>query len=171
MAEARSQDACERLHFGLLARAALLVRPAWGRAADGDDLEDLVAAHADVVLSGHNHDYERFDPIGRTSQDAAASSGTNDGNAQFPGPPSRSTWYPATASLSLEAVQLRSISLAPIAVAVTPAGTLGACVSGGPKLIPMLEGGSGPLKIAEVQEGCAGVVEPRRPGRRLERGE
>jgi hypothetical protein len=27
---------------------------------------DLVAAHADVVLSGHNHDYERFDPIGAT---------------------------------------------------------------------------------------------------------
>jgi hypothetical protein len=25
---------------------------------------DLVAAHADVVLSGHNHDYERFDPLG-----------------------------------------------------------------------------------------------------------
>jgi hypothetical protein len=24
----------------------------------------LVAAHADVVLSGHNHDYERFDPLG-----------------------------------------------------------------------------------------------------------
>jgi hypothetical protein len=27
---------------------------------------DLVAAHVDVVLSGHNHDYERFDPIGAT---------------------------------------------------------------------------------------------------------
>jgi hypothetical protein len=27
---------------------------------------DLVAGHADVVLSGHNHDYERFDPIGAT---------------------------------------------------------------------------------------------------------
>ena len=25
---------------------------------------DLVTAHVDVVLSGHNHDYERFDPIG-----------------------------------------------------------------------------------------------------------
>jgi hypothetical protein len=25
---------------------------------------DLVAAHADVVLSGHNHNYERFDPLG-----------------------------------------------------------------------------------------------------------
>ncbi len=34
---------------------------------------DLVAAHADVVLSGHNHDYERFDPIGTTP---AASSNT-----------------------------------------------------------------------------------------------
>ena len=28
---------------------------------------DLVAAHADVVLSGHNHDYERFAPIGKTA--------------------------------------------------------------------------------------------------------
>jgi hypothetical protein len=27
---------------------------------------DLAAAHADVVLSGHNHDYERFEPIGAT---------------------------------------------------------------------------------------------------------
>ena len=27
---------------------------------------DLVAAHVDVVLSGHNHDYERFAPIGVT---------------------------------------------------------------------------------------------------------
>jgi hypothetical protein len=25
---------------------------------------DLVAAHADIVLSGHNHDYERFTPLG-----------------------------------------------------------------------------------------------------------
>jgi len=29
---------------------------------------DLAAAHADVVLSGHNHDYERFDPIGVTPE-------------------------------------------------------------------------------------------------------
>jgi hypothetical protein len=29
---------------------------------------DLVAAHADVVLSGHNHDYERFERLGRTPQ-------------------------------------------------------------------------------------------------------
>jgi len=27
---------------------------------------DLVAGHADVVMSGHNHDYERFEPIGST---------------------------------------------------------------------------------------------------------
>jgi hypothetical protein len=29
---------------------------------------DLVAAHVDVVLSGHNHDYERFAPAGTTPQ-------------------------------------------------------------------------------------------------------
>jgi acid phosphatase type 7 len=28
--------------------------------------DDLVAAHADVVLSGHNHDYERFVPLDAT---------------------------------------------------------------------------------------------------------
>ena len=28
----------------------------------------LAAAHVDVVLSGHNHDYERFDPIGATPE-------------------------------------------------------------------------------------------------------
>ena len=32
----------------------------------GQIWNDLVAAHADVVLAGHNHDYERFDPIGST---------------------------------------------------------------------------------------------------------
>ncbi len=31
-----------------------------------DIWNDLVRAHADVVLSGHNHDYERFAPIGYT---------------------------------------------------------------------------------------------------------
>jgi len=34
---------------------------------------DLVAAHADVVLSGHNHDYERFEPIGSTPGAASTS--------------------------------------------------------------------------------------------------
>jgi hypothetical protein len=29
---------------------------------------DLVNAHVDIVLSGHNHDYERFEPIGVTPQ-------------------------------------------------------------------------------------------------------
>jgi acid phosphatase type 7 len=29
---------------------------------------DLVAANVDVVLSGHNHDYERFAPLGATGQ-------------------------------------------------------------------------------------------------------
>jgi hypothetical protein len=32
---------------------------------------DLVAAHVDVVLSGHNHDYERFAPLGATTVDRA----------------------------------------------------------------------------------------------------
>jgi hypothetical protein len=34
---------------------------------------DLVAAHVDVVLSGHNHDYERFEPIGATPAPASSS--------------------------------------------------------------------------------------------------
>jgi acid phosphatase type 7 len=36
---------------------------------------DLVAAKADIVLSGHNHDYERFDPIGRTPQGPGGAGG------------------------------------------------------------------------------------------------
>jgi hypothetical protein len=40
---------------------------------------DLVAAHADIVLSGHNHDYERFAPIGRTPAPAAANDSTTTG--------------------------------------------------------------------------------------------
>jgi hypothetical protein len=31
---------------------------------------DLVAAHADVVLNGHNHVYERFGPLGASGQRA-----------------------------------------------------------------------------------------------------
>jgi hypothetical protein len=31
---------------------------------------DLVAAHVDVVLQGHNHDYERFEPLGATPSGA-----------------------------------------------------------------------------------------------------
>jgi len=38
-----------------------------------DIWNDLVAAKADVVLSGHNHDYERFDPIGATPRDTTSS--------------------------------------------------------------------------------------------------
>jgi hypothetical protein len=34
-----------------------------------DMWNDLVAAHVDVALAGHNHDYERFDPIGTTPGD------------------------------------------------------------------------------------------------------
>ncbi len=33
---------------------------------------DLVAAHVDVVLSGHNHDYERFVPLNALGQPSAA---------------------------------------------------------------------------------------------------
>jgi hypothetical protein len=38
---------------------------------------DLVAAHADVVLSGHNHDYERFAPIGATEVPPASPRATS----------------------------------------------------------------------------------------------
>ena len=40
---------------------------------------DLVAAHADVVLSGHNHDYERFAPIGTTPAPPAVPNSTTTG--------------------------------------------------------------------------------------------
>jgi len=41
-----------------------------------DIWNDLAAAHADIVLSGHNHDYERFDPIGVTPSPGATTAGT-----------------------------------------------------------------------------------------------
>jgi hypothetical protein len=47
---------------------------------------DLVTAHADVVLSGHNHDYERFDPIGMTPADTADASSTTTGQPNFQDP-------------------------------------------------------------------------------------
>ena len=47
----------------------------------------LVKAHADVVLAGHNHDYERFDPIGITPQDtSAAGNSTTTGKPNFQDP-------------------------------------------------------------------------------------
>jgi len=47
---------------------------------------DLVAAHADVVLAGHNHDYERFEPIGATPQDTAGAASTTTGAPNFQDP-------------------------------------------------------------------------------------
>ena len=47
---------------------------------------DLVAAHADVVLSGHNHDYERFEPIGSDTAGHAASNGTTTETPSFQDP-------------------------------------------------------------------------------------
>jgi hypothetical protein len=46
--------------------------PAWSSGQHGDASQmttiwaDLVAAHVDIVLNGHNHDYERFVPLGAT---------------------------------------------------------------------------------------------------------
>jgi hypothetical protein len=37
-----------------------------------DIWNDLVAAHVDVALAGHNHVYERFEPIGATPAPSAA---------------------------------------------------------------------------------------------------
>ena len=48
---------------------------------------DLAAAHADIALAGHNHDYERFEPIGATPQDTSASnSSTTTGTPSFQHP-------------------------------------------------------------------------------------
>jgi acid phosphatase type 7 len=47
-------------------------KPRFSSGVHGDNQQmsaiwnDLVAAHVDVVLSGHNHDYERFAPLGTT---------------------------------------------------------------------------------------------------------
>jgi chitodextrinase len=51
-----------------------------------DIWNDLVAAHADVYLSAHNHDYERFDPIGYTPQDPADPNSTTTGTPNFQNP-------------------------------------------------------------------------------------
>lgn len=47
---------------------------------------DLVAAHADVVLSGHNHDYERFAPLGRTTIPPGAKNSTTTGTPIYQQP-------------------------------------------------------------------------------------
>jgi acid phosphatase type 7 len=47
---------------------------------------DLVRAHADIVLSGHNHDYERFTPLGAVSRVPVATGPTKPPNFQDPVP-------------------------------------------------------------------------------------
>ena len=47
---------------------------------------DLVAAHADVVLSGHNHDYERFAPLGATTIPPGAKNSTTTGTPIYQQP-------------------------------------------------------------------------------------
>jgi hypothetical protein len=47
---------------------------------------DLVAAGADVVLSGHNHNYERFAPIGNTPQGVADPNSTTTGAPSYQAP-------------------------------------------------------------------------------------
>ena len=47
---------------------------------------DLVAAHADLVLSGHNHDYERFAPLGRTTIPPGAKNSTTTGTPIYQQP-------------------------------------------------------------------------------------
>jgi hypothetical protein len=47
---------------------------------------DLAAAHADIVLSGHNHDYERFDPIGPTPSPGTTAGSTTTGTPIYQDP-------------------------------------------------------------------------------------
>ncbi len=47
---------------------------------------DLATAHADVVLSGHNHDYERFEPIGATPSPGTTTGSTTTGTPVFQDP-------------------------------------------------------------------------------------
>jgi acid phosphatase type 7 len=46
----------------------------------------LVAAHVDVVLNGHNHDYERFVPLGATTVEGADKASTTTGQPSFQDP-------------------------------------------------------------------------------------
>lgn len=46
----------------------------------------LVAAHVDVVLNGHNHDYERFTPLGTITKDSADRASTTTGKPNFQDP-------------------------------------------------------------------------------------
>jgi hypothetical protein len=67
--------------------------PRWSSGQHGDAQQmstlwnDLVAAHADVVLSGHNHNYERFGLLGASPQDGSASrASTTTGAPSFQDP-------------------------------------------------------------------------------------
>ena len=58
-----------------------------GDATQMSDLwNDLAAAHADIVLSGHNHDYERFEPIGVTPSPGTTAGSTTTGTPIYQDP-------------------------------------------------------------------------------------
>ena len=51
-----------------------------------DIWNDLAAAHVDIVLSGHNHDYERFEPIGVTPSPGTTTGSTTTGTPIYQDP-------------------------------------------------------------------------------------
>jgi len=51
-----------------------------------DIWNDLAAGHADIVLSGHNHDYERFEPIGVTPSPGTVTGSTTTGTPIYQDP-------------------------------------------------------------------------------------
>ena len=63
VAEERPPDPSERVHARLLAPATLLVRGNGGTSSVAAFWNDLYASHAEVVLNGHLHAYERFAPL------------------------------------------------------------------------------------------------------------
>jgi hypothetical protein len=95
---------------------------------------DLVAAHVDVVLSGHNHDYERFAPIGTTpvSPDTHSTAGSSaiyqqpqldpNGITEFVvGTGGRSLYHFSAAPLTGEAVRFDT-SFGVLALTLQPGG-------------------------------------------------
>jgi len=69
----------------------------------------LAAAHVDIVLSGHNHDWERFDPIGSTPESQTQPNLDPSGIREFVVGTGGRSIYPITAS-PLQGEQFRNDS-------------------------------------------------------------
>jgi hypothetical protein len=83
----------------------------------------LAAAHVDIVLSGHNHDWERFDPIGSTPESQTQPNLDPNGIREFVVGTGGRSVYPFKGAPPLQGEPFRNdASLGALSLSLEPAG-------------------------------------------------